>query len=286
MKKLLVTSGCSYSAYGGDWPFLLKHHYNYDLYNLALPSVGNDWIYRSVVYGVNTALKQGIQPKDIIVSVLWTHVDRKSFYITKKDTPNWELLINELFGTHLHVRNPANFLEIKFGTHGNDYVHTGKPVGLPSAWIVGNAAKATYPDANKFLNKVNELDKYKIPYYENFHTEEGLFLETIENILGLQWFCKAMGITLINQSYIDLFYYPEYDFFNSNEKRNHITTTYPHLSYLYDMIDFSTWVPVGLHEFTRNHNLGFPDTVHPSNIAHRKYTNEILIPKFNEVVTV
>lgn len=283
MSKLLIASGCSYSAYSADWPFLLAEHYNWGIYNLALPSVGNDWIYRSVVFGVHNALKNGVQPKDIIVSVLWTHVDRKSFYITKKDTPNWKALIHELFLTHLHVRNPANFLEIDFKTHGNDYVHTQNPVQLPAAWIVGNAAKATYPDANKFLNRTNELDKYKIPYYENLHTEEGIFLETLEHILGLQWFCKAMGVTLINQSYIDLFYYPEYDFFNRKNKNQHMTVTYPHLSYLYQMIDFSTWVNIGLHEFTNNNNLGFPDNVHPSTIAHRKYTDEILIPKFNEV---
>lgn len=283
MTKLLVTSGCSYSSYSGDWPYLIKDYYDCKVYNLAVPSTGNDWIYRSAVYGVQSAIKKGIHKDDIIVSVMWTHIDRKSFYITKKDTIKWDLIINELNDTEINSKNPANFIEMDMEFEDLKYMLDKTPVQLPGAWVIGNAARDTYPDVSEILNKKNEIDKYRTPYYTNFYTEEGSFIETLESILSLQWFCKSMGIKLVNQSYIDLFYYPDYDFFNCNEKNVHVTDRYPHLSYLFELIDFSSWVGIGLHEYCRQNNLEFSDPWHPGGASHGTYVKNVLIPKFTEM---
>jgi hypothetical protein len=283
MTKLLVTSGCSYSSYLGDWPYLINNYYDCKIYNLALPSAGNDWIYRSIVYGVQTAIKKGIATEDIIVSAMWTHVDRKSFYITKVDTIKWDLIINELNNTEIRSKNPANFIEIDMEVGNLEYLYDKNPVQLSGAWIIGNAAKDTYPDVSSILNRKNEIDAYKSPYYTNFYTEEGSFIETLESILNLQWFCKSLGIKLINQSYIDLFYYPTYDFFTNNKKDTHVTTTYPHLSYLFELIDFSTWVDIGLHEYCKKNDLEFSDVTHPGGAAHGTYVKNVLVPKLEEM---
>lgn len=287
--KVLITSGCSYSSYLDNWPYLLKKHYKCELHNLAIPSAGNDWIYRSILFGVHSAMNQGISTKDIVVSVLWTHFNRKSFYITKKDTITWDILINELTNPKLRIKNPANFIEMEFPNDNVNYVYDNiSSTTMDSTWVVGNSTGPTYGDLNNWLNRQNEIDKYKMSYYENFYTEEGSYIENIEHILNLQWFCKSLGITLVNQSYIDLFYYPKYDFFDDETKSKHVTDAYPHLSYLYNFIDFSTWTNKPLHEYTKeksyflegNHKFG---NGHPSNDAHKLYVEEVLIPKFTEV---
>jgi hypothetical protein len=290
--KLLITSGCSYSTYPDNWPTYTKNFYNCDLYNLAVPSVGNDWIYRSIVFGVHSALKAGVAASDIVVSVMWTHLNRKGFYITKNETLKWDLLTTELLNEDIQIKNPANFTEIKFGSPAMSYIHDNSVgVKILGTWVIGNSSNDTYEPINHRLKRKNEIDKYRTSYYKNFYTEEGSFIETLEHILNLQWFCKSLGIKLINQSYIDLFYYPEYNFFTRQEKNTHVTDKYPHLSYLYELINFSNWTNIGLHEYTRDNNLPFQQGTaterygdgHPTGIAHEMYVKNVLIPKFTEM---
>jgi hypothetical protein len=263
--KHLITSGCSYTEYGGCWPYMLKDHYEYKLHNYGKASAGNDWALRSTLYGIHNLLKNNVATDDIIVSVMWTYPNRKSFFVSKAETPEWDLLTNEYNFNEFSIDNPVNFLNLN---------------KLKSGWLVGDANCKTYGELDLYL------DEFKENYITKYFTFEGAIIDTLEHILFLQSFCESKKIKLLNQYYANLFYYPDLniDEMRSNAKRVHITEKFENVLHLYEMINFSNWTSIGLIEYSLEHKLDFTDCCHPAPSAHHLYVNEIVIPKLEEVL--
>ena len=85
MKKILNTSGCSFSecvtyiAGNGTWPrHLAKTLEEHEHVSYAMGSQGNGLISRSIIYGVTKAL-QTYKPEDILVGVMWSGSNRHDF---------------------------------------------------------------------------------------------------------------------------------------------------------------------------------------------------------------
>jgi len=267
--KHLVVSGCSYTEHGGCWPFVLEEHYGYKLYNYAKASAGNDWVLRSTLYGIHNLLKNNVSTDDIIVSVMWTHPARKSFFISKEETPEWDLLTDRIVIDGVLIHNPVNFLNLDT-----------RISHLKSGWLIGNGNTSTYNRVNLYI------DEFRKDYVRKYFTFEASIIEMLENILFLQLFCDSKKIKLINQYYANLFYYPELniDEMLSNTKRVHITEKFENTSHLYEMINFSNWTSTGLIEYSLEHKLDFSDCCHPAPNAHYEYTNVILIPKLEKML--
>ena len=70
-KKLLVTSGCSFTDSGHAWPYQLAKKCDFIIDNIALPSQGNGIISRKLI---NTIEHYPIPypSDDIIVGVMWS----------------------------------------------------------------------------------------------------------------------------------------------------------------------------------------------------------------------
>lgn len=85
--KLLVTSGCSFTAGYSTWPNPLSQKLNCHLKNYAIVSVGNGRISRSIIYGVNEALKE-YHPDDILVGIIWSGSNRREFFQSDVDLEN------------------------------------------------------------------------------------------------------------------------------------------------------------------------------------------------------
>ena len=83
-KKLLITSGCSFSCESFSWPTHLAYSLNLKINNVAESSQGNALISRKVIHALNSSLKI-YKPEEILVGINWSTVERSERYIEKTD---------------------------------------------------------------------------------------------------------------------------------------------------------------------------------------------------------
>ena len=115
-------------------------------------------------------------------------------------------------------------------------------------------------------------------WYQNLHTHVGAMIITIQNILMVQWYLERKGVKYFMSTYMDIFH-------SSGHKD---LIVHPEVKYLFDMIDFSKFLPVsGCHEWVKeNYNeFGFSGHVgyehrgiHPTEFGHIKFAEEVVVP--------
>ena len=98
-KKHIVVSGCSISSdiTGPDsdddkfysYPFWLKKN-GFEVTNLSQSGFDNATISRLVIHQVDDLLKSGLNTDDIFVIIQWSGVDRKSSFVTKTETIDYD----------------------------------------------------------------------------------------------------------------------------------------------------------------------------------------------------
>lgn len=83
-KKLLITSGCSFTNGVFNWPNHLNKLLNSKLINVGESSQGNALISRKLIYQLESALTS-YNSNEIIVGIVWSSVERSERYIEKTD---------------------------------------------------------------------------------------------------------------------------------------------------------------------------------------------------------
>ena len=257
--KYLISSGCSFSdnCFGGRWPHFFANSVNAELYNRGQGSCGNDWISKTAIYEAIGLISAGYDPNQFIIIVMWSGIDRKGIFVSKKETHDYDNLINN------DHPNPVRF----YGEPPNEYCKSN----IEDGYLVGSMGC-------NFQNK--NITQMKQELIGKFYNDEALAIESYEHFLRLQWFCKSYGIKLINLTYMDIMHYP-------NRELNMLTKDYYHnIKHLYDMIDFDNWIfwkdTMGLFEYARDNNLSFyEDKVHPRPEAHKYYVENFLIPELS-----
>jgi hypothetical protein len=128
--------------------------------------------------------------------------------------------------------------------------------------------KISGEEAFYFLNPHTEHIYNKI-YYSNFYDEIGSFIESMQHVLSLQWYLKYHKIKYFMTKFSD------YAIPNST------IAQHPDLKYLYDMIDFSEWLPgLDMLNFCKDSGLPpvLPNDQHPSTEQSKLYTEQVIIP--------
>ena len=250
--KYLVTSGCSFSDNSElHWPHYLSNNLNLKLYNHGMAGAGNCWITKSVIFQIQKLLDLGSKASEILVAVMWTGLERHDVFIDPEYNHNYRELLNY----EGYEPNPTNFLDNIPNTVGKQNTVDEDGYLLGSAWS---------PYANKNILKFKQnLLKFIGP--------QALAIQSFENFLRLQWYCKSEGITLINQSYMDIMHIEK--ILIKDLSRN--------ISPLYNMINFDQWYfwkeTNGLYEYTKENNLDFhKDNEHPLPISHKHYVDNFL----------
>jgi hypothetical protein len=239
-KKILLSSGCSFTFEPWNWPTFVANTMDWELLNVGMASTGNGLISKKIIYNVNKLLKTK-NPKDIIVGVMWSGFDRHEFHVDK------QLYIENTNGWS---QNPTSI------TEGN------------KNWVITN---------------IHWQNRHSKIWYENLHTSVGAMIITIEHILRTQWFLEKVGVKYFMSTYLDIFNYFGADRVVSN----------PEVKYLYDMIDFTKFLPVsGCHEWVKKHyefDGGFnpPNDngvvgMHPTEFGHKKFTEQVIVPFIKE----
>lgn len=99
--KCLVVSGCSFVPRMG-WSYWLAEKLRIEHLNYAVISSGNGRISRSLIYGIEQALKK-YKPEEILVAAMWSSASR---YEVFKETVDQSMIYNHSDGV-----NPTNFVE-------------------------------------------------------------------------------------------------------------------------------------------------------------------------------
>lgn len=262
MIKHLVTSGCSFSDNNNmHWPHYLSESLSIRLYNRGQGSAGNHWIAKSAIYQIQLLLDKSIDPKEILVAVMWSGIDRKDCFIDHDGTIDYKKLIND----PNNFSNPVSFLD-------NDVnINNKQSTSTSDGYLLGSASCV-------FSNE--NIVRFKRDLTLKFFSPQALAIESYENFLRLQWFCKSLGIKLINQTFMDIMHYP-------NQKNILTKDLYRNIKPLYDMIDFDSWIfynnTNGLFEYVKDRGLKFEeDKLHPCTESHKIYVEDFLIPTMKE----
>jgi len=280
----LIVGGDSFTAHSGCWPDVVTQKNNFRLLNTAVPSAGNDHTLRCLVHAIYKTLNDGVVSTDILVAPMWTYPTRKSFFVNQQETLMWTELVNSN-KTRIYSVNPTSFIERQFNNNHNSINLLGITNNYmlsevkDSGWVIGES---------KTYGPIDSIGNYKLPYLKNYFTHEGVIIETLENMIYLQSFCKSLGIKLINlcYSFNSIFYYPTY---YVHEKDNigakHILESYEkNCSHLYNFIEFTNWVTPGLLDYCYINNLKFNDSTHPSPEAHDLYVQNIIQPQLEKLI--
>jgi hypothetical protein len=112
-------------------------------------------------------------------------------------------------------------------------------------------------------------------HYEIFNNEISSKIYTIEHILRTQWFLEKNNIKYFMSTYMDIF-------------KNESSNNHPDVKYLYNMIDFSKFLPVNgcfewvlenyPKEFRGIDENGKIINFHPTEIGQKNFTNEVIFP--------
>lgn len=115
-------------------------------------------------------------------------------------------------------------------------------------------------------------NQYAKTYYSMFHDSVGQVIYTLEHVLRTQWFLQKHKIPYFMSTYTaDVFW-----------------NTYDHedCKYLYDQIDWSSFLPIDGMDDWINKNIGpegfaKPGDFHPSTLGHKEFTEKVIMPFVN-----
>ena len=217
--KVLITSGCSYTAGHHNWPNPLANLLNCELINYGIVSVGNGRISRSVIYGVIEVLKTH-SPEDLIVGIVWSGNNRREFYQSEVDT----ISIHKT-----GAENPHGFIESKrnwvtVNQHWNDIYST-------------NYYKYFYDTVDSEIITLEHmlrtqwfLEKHNVKYFMTTFAPNVLPINVDENtkhLLELIDFSKFLRVKSVMEWCIEESGLP----IQSNDVGRHITSMHPSIEH-------------------------------------------------------
>lgn len=180
MVKLVITSGCSFTAgielddYKDNWEEGLEESqliWSYkikeklwpdaDFFNAAKSGASNSTIARKTIYYTGEFLKK-YNPRDIVVLIMWTGVDRREWRLTTKNDLDYKMSdfkYENTTATDASILQEKNIKNIM-----KEFYH---PV---------------WTNYRKSYLKKQGLDKIIVNYYKNLIDKETSMYDTLKNI--------------------------------------------------------------------------------------------------------
>jgi len=251
------------------WPWVLGKELDCVIHDYAFSGLSNDVIASSVVYGVERLLSNGVNANEILVGIMWSGVDRISFFKQSHTTEelknsdkynmwkeNYSFIIKDDFPINKNI-------DPRFSSDCKDYSF--------GSYSVQNFSYDT-PDA--------------LAWYQNLHDPLGARITTFEKIVWLQDYLKQKNVDYFMSTFMDSVLEPDKaDLSNAATLYNEgDEIKIPHLEWLKSHIDFDYFLPIrsyhtffaGQSEYKRH-----PDTQENEDLVHKvilpflstKYTN-------------
>ena len=261
MTKYLITSGCSFTAHSVEptiaWPYHMK---DWQVINCAEMASGNSLISRNLIATIPHYIDE-----NPTVAVMWSNPNRfELFYNTESN--NYDKIYNTM-------KDIGGFLN-------QPYTGKWKP-HKTSNWAKSGGGFGLWDFDSKELNQDMKL------YLENFHNEELQFVQTLEHILRIQWYCKVHNLKLINMCWQDIFTGKNDSHGNnSNEHGELIVNQFENAVHLWEQVDWSTWWfhnnYGGLREWCIDHNYTQFSESHPTTEAQKHFAKSVIGKLLND----
>tara|TARA_R110000824_G_scaffold114561_1_gene265228 strand:- start:7604 stop:8443 length:840 start_codon:yes stop_codon:yes gene_type:complete len=269
--KILVTSGCSFTADEPTWAHHLADQIDVEHHNVAMSGAGNHIISSEVIRKVELLLKDGVNTSDLLVGVQWSGLFR------------FDLVVNN--GLDSPIKRPvhlANGCKIRQWDYPSDTENT---------WIMtaGSTALGFWPSYYLLMSK------------------EQTYTQTLEQILRVQWYLKSKNIQYFMFTGWDIFtegtkgersHLGNDVMSKPNQFTDEIYDSSEHIlisdnckwfGYLFDMIDFdcfwthnsATTKKGGMVQWlreTQSPHTTFisSNNYHPSSKSHAAFANDVL----------
>jgi len=263
--KMLLTSGCSFTEDipgGFYWPNLISKQMNTKLVNIGSGMSGNSFIAKKLI---NTISHHYMDDKDLVVGVMWTDISRKDILVSREETLEWSDVTTEKYPDE----HPHNKLWL-------DYVIDDK-LTYPTVTMSGKTYKESKYIKSLWMKsgmhhwKEADTEFWKT-WYIDYYTFEGMFWETLENILRTQWFLEKYNIPYFMTSVTDLF--------------TEGLSKYEEPKHLYDLIDMDKFClydgTKGIYEHNVENNIPFDETMHSTQKGQKAFCEDVIIPKVEE----
>ena len=247
MIQNLVVNGCSFTndQYHDSWATLLSQDLNVDSYhNLAADAAGNQYICSSTI---NFLEQKKFNPAETMVIIMWTENAKKDLNITGE----WWYYLKDDYWWR---RND---------TDGNYYIFSG---GIRAAWTKNKTTKKIF----EWLYKLSDPTT--------------ICFESLLNFINLENYLKINGYRYKFTNWGNSRDPDAESNFGGDYSIGHFCKTMP----IYQNYDFSNWVFSndrfdGMGEFSKNMN-ELDSTGHPTPIAHKKFTKEIILPAIQNII--
>lgn len=233
----LITGGCSFShSQDADvnWigflaDTLKERNPSLTIEHTGFLSQGQELIQKKVTLAVMEALSKGINPSDILVTVMWSGTFRKAWYIDNEYILNkmrnrWREFEGGMSGQFLDLKNEIIGDIAKFNTKNGNIFNSAKRGGW---YFTVNGSDCPL----EFVQQHYLLDG-------NMGVGIGKIHISAENIIMLQNFCKIKGVKFVHQFYMDSTYS---DIIDNKEHQL--------INYLYNQLDMDSVILNGMFEY-------------------------------------
>lgn len=272
--RKIITSGCSFSdpTTPYTWPNQLESYITKNIDDSVrfdhrgLASQGQELIQKKASHAVYEALATGYKPEEIAVFVMWSSVDRKSFYIDNPDTiseivANWK---GSTQGWNLQFADLKNHVAVPnsittMGSNNNNLIRYNESGG----WFI---TSAHVTDEINFVRDYFMMGAHAISI--------GMCHDNLQNILSLQYLCQSKGIKLYQQFYM-----------NNIIEDLALWKNHQSIKYLYDDWDKSTFMSEqSMHHYMNGREELFVgvNNAHPNGLGHRIWLDEVILPRLEQ----
>ena len=185
----IITAGCSFTQRQESWANIGKSTLKkYKFHNVGMSGVGNYVISTLCINKVSQLISDGVDPANIFVIVQWSGIFRKSF-ISSRSLPTGHV--------NLHECPDPVYLHPAYTKDTNQW-HADKV--LINVEVEKDKSKLCWD-----VGRDNVTSEYWRRYYGDYWSDECAFIETLENILRVQWFLKSQNINFLMFTGWDIF---------------------------------------------------------------------------------
>lgn len=193
--KKIITSGCSFTEtrYKDTWPCILKEKFpDIDFDFLGLESSGNEIIQKRASNALFRALET-YQPDEILVMVMWSSSDRKTFFLDRTQANN---MIDDWKEQRSQYNVCAQFADLD--------AQFKSPVTIKQTRDnLDIIMRASGSDGWYNLHQSHHNDFEKL-FYTRIHNTHAGINNTLENFLLLNMLCERHKVRLVNLFMLDI----------------------------------------------------------------------------------
>ncbi len=230
--KYLVGSGCSFSeiepidAHREYEEVIDKKWMEYlgikldisQTYNMASGGSGNEFIKINFLYKMDELINKGINPSDIFVAIQWTGFERCDLFVSD-EIPTIDGLAKDLQPNY--IGNPRS-------------IHPNKSFG----WTFSGAHVGRDKKYERGTHQSRFNQEYVNRWYKYYYTHQGMWVNTLDNILFVQNFCKSHNIDYVFCTSWDNVTGQD----NGYDKRINTLEQFNGFQFLWNMIDLDRFI--------------------------------------------